>query len=105
MPRPNQPWAVRIVRKLDQLRHRREVEWLALYLGAAWIIYEVVGLTVDTFGLAIFPDRNPVLDILAQQSEPFGISSLVEQLCLTDQEARDLTVLFDSNFNSILRDR
>ena len=53
MPRPDQPWAVRTVRGVDQIRRRREVEWLALYLGAAWIIYESVGLTVDTFGLSV----------------------------------------------------
>jgi tetratricopeptide (TPR) repeat protein len=29
------------------------VEWLALYLGAAWIVYEAVGLTVDTFDLPV----------------------------------------------------
>ena len=61
MSRPNQPWAVRTVRNLDQLRHRREVEWLALYLGAAWIIYEVVGLTVDTFGLSVTVIRATAL--------------------------------------------
>ena len=53
MPRPDQPWAVRTVRGVDQIRRRREVEWLALYLGAAWIIYESVGLTVDTFDLSV----------------------------------------------------
>jgi tetratricopeptide (TPR) repeat protein len=29
------------------------VEWLALYLGAAWIVWEAVGLTVDTFDLPV----------------------------------------------------
>ena len=53
MPRSDQPWAVRTVRGVDQIRRRREVEWLALYLGAAWIIYESVGLTVDTFDLSV----------------------------------------------------
>ncbi len=53
MPRPDQPWAVKAVRGVDQIRRRREVEWLALYLGAAWIIYESVGLTVDTFALPV----------------------------------------------------
>ncbi len=51
MQRPSQPWTIRFFRGLRQLRRRREVEWLAFYLGAAWIIYESVGLTVDTFGL------------------------------------------------------
>jgi tetratricopeptide (TPR) repeat protein len=53
MPRPDQPMTVRAVRGVDRLRRRREVEWLALYLGAAWIIYESVGLTVDTFDLSV----------------------------------------------------
>jgi tetratricopeptide (TPR) repeat protein len=53
MPRPNRPWSVRAVRAIDRLRRRREVEWLALYLGAAWIIYEAAGLTVDTFNLPV----------------------------------------------------
>ena len=53
MPSPKQPRAVRTVSALDRLRRRREVEWLALYLGAGWIIYEAVGLTVDTFDLSV----------------------------------------------------
>lgn len=53
MPRSDPPLATRIVRGLARLRRRREVEWLALYLGAAWIIYEAVGLTVDTFALSV----------------------------------------------------
>ena len=51
MSRPSQPWTVRIVRGISRLRHRREVEWLVLYLGAAWILYEAVGLTVESFDL------------------------------------------------------
>lgn len=51
MSRPNQRLMVRAVRGLGRVRHRREVEWLALYLGAAWITYESVALTVDTFDL------------------------------------------------------
>ncbi len=57
MPRTNEPLAVRIVRALDRLRRRREVEWLVLYLGAAWILYEAVGLTVDTFNLPVLVVR------------------------------------------------
>ncbi len=53
MPLPRQPRTVRAARRLGQLRHRREVEWLALYLGGAWIIWEAVGLTVDTFALPV----------------------------------------------------
>ena len=64
MPRSSQPWEVRAIRSLEQLRHRREVEWLLLYLGAAWIIYEVVGLTVDTFGLPITVVRATVALLL-----------------------------------------
>ena len=51
MERRDRPIVVRAVRGVSQMRRRREVEWLALYLGCAWIMYEVIALTVETFDL------------------------------------------------------
>ena len=57
MPRSNPSWSVRTARAVSRLRHRRDAQWLVLYLGAAWIIYESVALTVDTFELPVLVAR------------------------------------------------
>lgn len=63
MPSPDRSLSVRTVRGLSRLRHRRDVEWLALYLGAAWILYESVALTVDIFRLPIFVARATAITL------------------------------------------
>ncbi|UCC73827.1 MAG: hypothetical protein JSV86_04500 [Gemmatimonadota bacterium] len=61
MARPDHRLSVRAARGLSQLRHRRDVEWLVLYLGGAWILYESVALTVDTFDLSVLVARVTAL--------------------------------------------
>jgi hypothetical protein len=57
MARPDHSLSVRTARGLSRLRHRRDVEWLVLYLGGAWILYESVALTADTFDLPVLVAR------------------------------------------------
>ncbi|MGD2216818.1 MAG: hypothetical protein PVJ64_08675 [Gemmatimonadales bacterium] len=57
MASPNRGTSVRTARRLTRLRRRRDVQCLTLYLGAAWILYESVALTVDIFEFPILVAR------------------------------------------------
>lgn len=53
MASPRDILSERSTRGLTGLRRRRDVQWLTLYLGAAWILYESIALTVDIFELPV----------------------------------------------------